>query len=370
MTKLRFYFDNTQYLRTFDTHNHKDFTMKEALVDVSVLILFFNRPDTLAQVFNEVRKARPARLFLYQDGPRSEADMPRLLACRRVAEEAIDWECEVHRLYQTENYGCDPSEFISQKWAFSITDKCIVLEDDDVPTVSFFHFCKDMLDRYADDTRVTMIAGFNVDEETPDVEEDYFFTTHLSIWGWASWRRVVDRWDEHYTWLDNRQTVAQLEGIIRERGYRDDFLDMCRKHRANGKAYYETIFWSHLMLSNGLCIMPRRNQINNLGVSTESTHFGGALETLPRAYRRIFTMRRLEMDAYTRGTPLRHPTQMVEHLPYRHRAYRTLGWMCPWVKVGRSLEELWLNLRYGNFSYIMKAVANRLRIWTKGREYK
>lgn len=42
--------------------------MKPALVDVSVLILFFNRPKLLAQVFEQVKKARPARLFLYQDG--------------------------------------------------------------------------------------------------------------------------------------------------------------------------------------------------------------------------------------------------------------------------------------------------------------
>ena len=49
--------------------------MKPALVDVSVLILFFNRPKLLAQVFEQVKKARPARLFLYQDGPRGERDM-------------------------------------------------------------------------------------------------------------------------------------------------------------------------------------------------------------------------------------------------------------------------------------------------------
>ncbi len=341
---------------------------KEALVDVSVLILFFNRPNQLGQVFEQVRKARPARLFLYQDGPRGERDMPGIEACRRVVSD-IDWECEVHTLFQEKNYGCDPSEYISQKWAFSFTDKCIVLEDDDVPTISFFHFCKDMLDRYADDTRITMIAGFNVDEETRDVEEDYFFTTHFSIWGWASWRRVIDQWDEHYTWLDDKQTVAQLEHIIRERGYRDDFLPMCRKHRSHGKAFYETIFWAQLLMSNGLCIMPRQNLINNLGVTEDSTHFGGSMETLPKGYRRIFTMRRLEMDAYTKGTPLKHPRHVMDHIPYRRRAYRTMGWMCPWVKIGRSFEELYLNLRHGNFSYIGQAIRNRVKKLLGRKEY-
>ena len=168
--------------------------MKQALVDVSVLILFFNRPEPLKQVFAQVQKARPSRLFLYQDGPRSEKDMPGILACRDIVS-SIDWECDVHQLYQERNYGCDPSEFISQKWAFSHSDKCVVLEDDDVPAVSFFSFCKEMLDRYENDERITMISGFNVEEQTTDIKEDYFFSTNFSIWGWASWRRVVDQWD-------------------------------------------------------------------------------------------------------------------------------------------------------------------------------
>ena len=81
-------------------------------VDVAVLMLFFNRPESFQLVFNEVKKARPARLFLYQDGPRSERDMPGIEACRKIAED-IDWQCDVHRRYQERNYGCDPSGFIA-----------------------------------------------------------------------------------------------------------------------------------------------------------------------------------------------------------------------------------------------------------------
>ena len=121
--------------------------MKPYLVDIPVLILFFNRPQQLGQVFEQVKKARPSRLFLYQDGPRSEADLPGIMACREVVGQ-IDWDCQVETLFQEKNFGCDPSEFISQKWAFSHVEKCVVLEDDDVPSVSFFAFCKEMLDRY------------------------------------------------------------------------------------------------------------------------------------------------------------------------------------------------------------------------------
>ena len=67
--------------------------------DVAVLLLFFNRPSTFGQVFAEVKKARPSRLFLYQDGPRGERDMAGIKVCREIAED-IDWECEVYRMYQ------------------------------------------------------------------------------------------------------------------------------------------------------------------------------------------------------------------------------------------------------------------------------
>ena len=91
--------------------------MKPALVDVAVLILFFNRPKPLAQVFEQVKKARPSRLFLYQDGPRGEKDLPGIEACRQVVAD-IDWECEVHHNYQEKNSGCDPSNYNAQNGPF------------------------------------------------------------------------------------------------------------------------------------------------------------------------------------------------------------------------------------------------------------
>lgn len=323
--------------------------------DISVLILFFNRPDHLAKVFEEVRKARPARLFLYQDGPRGERDLPGIEACRKVVAD-IDWECEVHRKYQERNFGCDPSEYLSQKWAFSLTDKCIVLEDDDVPSQSFFPFCKELLDRYEYDERVTMISGFNEDEVTPDVPDSYFFTSVFSIWGWASWRRVIDRWEGDYAFLDDEYAMRQLENLVKQRRYRSDFLPMCRQHRETGKEYYESIFWASNLLHSGLAIMPTRNMINNLGLSADSTHFSGSLQTTPRGYRRIFTMQRHETEF-----PLRHPKYMIENVAYKERVYKTNAWGHPWVKVGRSIEELWLNLRHGQFGNIWKALRRRIR---------
>ncbi len=330
----------------------------DAKVDVSVLILFFNRPHLLKQVFQEVKKARPARLFLYQDGPRGERDMEMVKACREVVDDSqIDWECVVERKYQERNFGCDPSGYMAHTWAFSKTDKCIVFEDDIVPSQSFFPFCKELLDRYENDPHVWMIAGFNALEKA-DVKESYFFTQVFSIWGWASWRRVIDTWDAGYSWLEDKERLEKVERTIAERGLRSDIIPMSRDHKASGKAYFESIFWSSMLLNDGVAIMTAKNQINNIGVSDDSTHFQGSLKTMPRRLRRQFIMPRHEMEF-----PLAHPEDTGEYTPFKDKVYLLNAWNNPARKVQYSIEELFLNLRYGNFSVITKALRRRIRKW-------
>ena len=327
--------------------------------DISVLILFFNRPDHLGKVFDEVKKARPARLFLYQDGPRGEHDVVGIEACRKlVADEQIDWECEVQRKYQEKNFGCDPSEYISQQWAFSQTDKCIVLEDDDVPSQSFFPFCKEMLDRYEHDSRITLISGLNTEADTLDTQgASYFFTRVFSIWGWASWSRVVLNEDGKYGFVHDSDQFELLKQKVAQYRQRKDMVQMCVDHANSGKEYYESIFWAYMLLHDGLAIIPSVNMINNIGMDG-GTHFTSQLNLLPRRLRHVFTMPRKEL-----AFPLTHPVQVVEHADYQRLHYLRNAWNNPCRKVQYSIEELLLNLRYGNFNAISKALRRRINKW-------
>ena len=331
-----------------------------AKTDIAVLLLFFTRSDTFRQVFEAVRQARPSKLLLYQDGPRGERDIAGIEACREIASDAhIDWECEVHRNYLDHNEGCDPSGFRSHRWAFSLADKVIVLEDDVVPSQSFFPFCKEMLDRYEYDERVSMIAGFNIDEVSTDCPDSYFFTSAFSIWGWASWRRVAERWDPSYSFMRDAEKRQRLERIARERRLRSDMLQMFHDHSQSGKEYFETIYWADMLLHDSLAIMPAKNQINNIGLMADSTHFSAELKTTPHRIRRMFTMQRHELSF-----PLSHPAAVTENKAYLERLYKANAWNHPWIKVQNSIGELLLNLRYGNFSQIRKSLSRRLRKWT------
>ena len=119
------------------------------MCETAVLLIFFNRPDCLAETFEQIRKAQPKKLYLAQDGPRAnnDADAAGIASCRKIVGN-IDWECEVHYNYSTENFGCGLGPYKAIEWAFQGEERLIVLEDDCVASQSFFRFCDEMLEKY------------------------------------------------------------------------------------------------------------------------------------------------------------------------------------------------------------------------------
>lgn len=101
-----------------------------------------------------------------------------------------------------------------------------------------------------------------------------------------------------------------------------------------------------------------------MGPIGDSTHFSNSIATLPKKYRQIFTMKRYELTM-----PIKHPRYVIENVDYKERVYRIMGWEHPWIKIGRSFEELILNIRHGNFQNIRKSVINRVNKWMRRNQH-
>ena len=294
--------------------------MKNYKTDVAVLMLFFTRTTITKHTFAQICKARPSKLFLYQDGPRKGRidDVEKIQECRNMIESMIDWDCEIHRLYQEENYGCDPSEYLSQKWMFSFVDRGIIIEDDDVMSESFFPFCKELLDKYADDKRIYMICGQNILGEYDAGGKDYFFSNRGAIWGWATWKRSIDSWDSDYNFLENTYTVKCLEHLYKKRFW-PSFAKVCKKHKSTGREHYESIGYSSQLVNSQLNIIPSKNMTCNIGVALESTHSVSQISRLNRSIRKVFFQKTYE---YT--FPLKHPQYVVEDINYEKKVNKII----------------------------------------------
>ena len=320
--------------------------MYPSKIDIPVLILFFNRPALLAEVFEAVKMARPSKLYLFQDGAREGRpdDVENIQKCREVVEN-IDWECEVHTNYQQKNNGCDPSEYLAQKWMFETEEMGIVLEDDDVPSQSFFPFCKELLEKYKDDQRINMICGMNNCEVAEHCPYDYLFSSRGSITGWASWKRVIDEWTEHIDFVDDAYAVEQFHRVYQGKMNTKKYVETCRQRNASGIAYYESIMGAHAKTQNRLNIIPAKNMISNIGNVGESTHGVANVELLPKGIRRIFNMK-----TYDYEFPLKHPPYVMEDLVFLKNQNRIMAEGYPLVRGYRRVVSVFYRVRSGDFS--------------------
>lgn len=268
-----------------------------------VLLIIFRRPDTTRHVMDAIRRARPARLYVAADGPRSNRP-GELEACEqaRAVATAVDWPCEVKTHFQAVNLGCRLAECAAFDWFFEHEPEGILLEDDTVPVDSFFPFCAELLRKYRFDTRVSMIGGTNFQRGVRHGAASYYFSRMQHCWGWASWRRAWEKYDRNMAlWPEfkNEQGFAQLglDGLF-ERFFTPIF-DAVAANKIDTYDYQ----WSFTALANNtLSIIPQVNLVNNIGFGDDATHTTDADSSFAR-------MRRAEMEF-----PLRHPQSFVPRL--------------------------------------------------------
>ncbi|RZK10772.1 MAG: hypothetical protein EOO46_09395 [Flavobacterium sp.] len=229
----------------------------------------FNRPDTTKQVFEKIKELKPQKLYIYSDAPREghENDGIKVAETRSIFEE-IDWDCDVHRSYQIKNLGCGPGVSHAINWVFQNEEMAIILEDDCVPHLSFFSFCKEMLLKYKDDTRIMHIAGTRWSQEYKLDDCDYFFSRIGHIWGWATWRRAWSNYDfQMSSWNEYRASKKTLQ-IFNDRRIAKFWDGAFEYVFLQEKKHTWDYQWQFALFANdGLSIVPNVNLISNIGTT-------------------------------------------------------------------------------------------------------
>jgi hypothetical protein len=242
-------------------------------LNTPVAFLIFNRPHTTERVFAEIARARPPKLLVVADGPRSDRPGEALLCAQtRAIVERIDWDCEVLTNFAEQNMGCKKRIASGIDWIFSQVPEAIILEDDCLPEQSFFRFCEEMLIRYRDDERVGMVSGGNLQFGRRRGDSSYYFSRYTHIWGWATWRRAWQHYDRDIEqWPAFRQEgwVQQLFDRPGEKLYWEHSFELVHE----GKLDTWDCSWTFASLLRGMLqIVPNVNLISNIGFGADATH--------------------------------------------------------------------------------------------------
>lgn len=238
-----------------------------------VALFVYNRPDTTAQVFEQVAAVEPPVLFVVADGPRADrpADPEN---CEQVRELVTDvgWDCDLRTIFRDENMGLPESVYTGLDWVFEQVPEAIVLEDDTVPNRDFFRFCETMLERYRDDERVLSVNGTNRLGTWKADSQDHHFVTYQGVWGWATWRRAWRLYDpEMRAWADPevRERVRDVVADDERFAYHRPRFQSC--YDGEAPAWSKRWEFTHYV-NSGLAAVPARNLVSNVGFDARALH--------------------------------------------------------------------------------------------------
>jgi len=239
--------------------------------ETPVLFLIFNRPDTTAKVFGAIRKAKPKKLYISADGPRTPEEKNSCEQTRKILDK-IDWDCKVYTNFSEHNKGCKVAMSDGISWFFQQEEEGIILEDDCLPSESFFAFCSILLAHYRHDTRITHIGGSNLQLGQKRGEASYYFSNLTHVWGWAGWRRVWDSYDVNLTSFPAFKEQDYISNCPSHLPFKEGWLNALEKTYNGEIDTWDYQYAYSNLINNGLSVIPNSNLISNIGFGVQATH--------------------------------------------------------------------------------------------------
>jgi predicted SAM-dependent methyltransferase len=322
-----------------------------------VLLLIFKRLDTTKQVLEAIRQAQPTYLYIASDGPRQEysGEAEKVQTVREYVINNIDWECHVNTLFREQNLGGPLAVTQALTWFFNQVNEGIILEDDCLPTPSFFRFCETMLERYRYDDRMLMVSGRNpFGEFTPDGAKNYFLANIGHTWGWATWKRAFQGFTLDLPSPEDNLFMSRLQKASRSIAEFENAKRNLVKMNSKNHPHWDFLWNIRQILEQKYAIFPCKNMIKNIGFSQEATHTKAGEDTLPvfemqsdfspeEVYDPEFTKRMIEK----KHGKIQNTSTIPSWMKSWHKQIKALIRQIPLIKKIPNQQKFWL--RYGHF---------------------
>ncbi len=243
-----------------------------------VLLILFNRVDITKRLLDSLSYYLPDQLYIHFDGPREnfkKEDTEKIEKIISLINLHISWECDINIKKAISNIGSADSPKKAIDWFFENVEYGVILEDDCIPEETFFQYCEVLLSKYNTNPEVFMISGDNggeILEEQIFGKSDYLFTKIPLTWGWATWKNRWEKIDRNFTswsksYFYNRKNLKYLPFFESYLIYK-----MLKRISNRSEKNWDYLLYSTMIKSKSLSIIPRYNQIENIGWGQEATH--------------------------------------------------------------------------------------------------
>jgi len=286
--------------------------------EVPVVLFLYKRLDTVLAIIDRLRMVKVTKVYLISDAGKNESDTILIENHRKIIEDAIDWECIIIKNFAESNRGVYENIGLGAKWVFEREPMAIFLEDDNLPELTFFDYCRELLYKYQEDTRILWICGTNyLGMYEPEDGSSYMFTKHLLPCGWASWS---DKFLTFYEFDFKKLSQANIKKVKFSYDNKKLFFQQLKNWKSellnenSGQKYHSWDYhmsWS-IRVNSLWGISPKYNQIMNIGVDSFSEHGGTSFDN-------VMTQRFCGMNSYPLPIGLKHPESLLPDINYEKK---------------------------------------------------
>ena len=236
-----------------------------------IALFVYNRPYHTGQTLNYLQKnllAAQTDLFIFSDGPKTDADKASVDAVRQLATQVTGFKT-VQVIARGQNMGLANSIISGVTQLVNKYGKVIVFEDDLVSSPYTLQYFNDALAHYANTEQVMHISAYMFPLQDNTLPETFFFRAAFS-WGWATWARAWKKFEPDIDVLMARFDAEKthqfsIEGTM---NFWKQMLDFkARKNNSWAIRWYASVF-----LKNGLTLNPSHSLIHNIGHDGTGVH--------------------------------------------------------------------------------------------------
>lgn len=237
------------------------------------MVFCYNRYDHIVSTLEALKNntVQTETVYIFQDGPKTINDKE---GCDKVREYIIDIELSNKKVISfSENKGCSQSIIDGIDYVLRRHDAVIVIEDDCVSHKEFIKYMIEALEFYVDNKRVFSIGGHSVDVDYVP-KEDFYFCGRTESWGWGTWKNRWELFSKDYEVLSRINESSEAAERLSIWG--PDLPNMLVNNLL-GKIDAWDVFWALIVIEhNGICLVPKKSLIKNIGLDGSGTHCGNA----------------------------------------------------------------------------------------------
>lgn len=236
-----------------------------------IALFVYNRPEHTRRTLSYLQKnllADESRLYIFSDGPKSDADKAKIEQVRQLASEATGFK-SVKLIERETNLGLANSIISGVTKLVNEYDKVIVFEDDLLSSLYTLQYFNEALERYASEEKVMHVGAYMYNLPNKTLPQTFFYRAATS-WGWATWARAWRDFEPDIDKLIGHFDKAKIHQFSIEGNM--NFWKQMEQFKAGRNNSWAIRWYASIFLKNGLTLNPSHSLIHNIGHDGTGVH--------------------------------------------------------------------------------------------------